>query len=161
LRDRTDEAPLDGEGREIWLDYECEAARYGVDSDISREELANLIDASTCALSRDERRQPHESDFVRWGRRGGLATRQRYERAWFGLLALRRWGRVAPAALDMARQWQIIAQTSTRRNGIGCYESNASIFRCVLRAMLTHTPSSTFENNPHSPCPVDLGTAVR
>ena len=42
LRDRADEHPdpLSGEGIQLWLDYELEAMRYGVDPDASRDELA-------------------------------------------------------------------------------------------------------------------------
>jgi hypothetical protein len=103
LRDRAEGATLDGEGIEMWLQYEHEAMRYGVDPDISRDDLAALIDASTVVLERDEHRSEHVSDFVRWGRRGGCATLERYGRTWFALLALRRWGRVPPAELARAR----------------------------------------------------------
>jgi len=44
LRDRADAHPqLDGEGLQLWLDYELEALRLGVDPDISREELAKAF----------------------------------------------------------------------------------------------------------------------
>jgi hypothetical protein len=88
---------FDGEGVQLWLDYELEALHYGVDPDISREELADLIEGSTVALSREEHRNGHESDFVRWGRRGGLATIRRYGTSWFSLLARRRWERLSGA----------------------------------------------------------------
>jgi hypothetical protein len=103
LRDKADACALDGEGIEAWLEYEHEAMRWGVDPDVSRDDLAALIDASTVALERDEHRSEHVSDFARWGRRGGRTTLERYGRAWFGLLALRRWGRIAPAELARAR----------------------------------------------------------
>ncbi len=103
LRDKADSAALDGEGIELWLEYEHEAMRYGVDPDITRDDLAALIDASTVILERGAHRLEHISDFVRWGRRGGLATFERYGRAWFALLALRRWGKIAPAELARAR----------------------------------------------------------
>jgi hypothetical protein len=103
LRDKADGASLDGEGIEAWLEYEHEAMRWGVDPDISRDDLDTLIDASTVALEREEHRSEHVSDFVRWGRRGGRATLKRYGRAWFSLLALRRWDRIAPAELARTR----------------------------------------------------------
>ena len=42
LRDRADAHPdpLSGEGLQLWLDYELEAMRYGVDPDASPDELA-------------------------------------------------------------------------------------------------------------------------
>jgi hypothetical protein len=103
LRERAEGAALDGEGIELWLEYEHEAMSYGVDPDISHDELAALIDASTVVMEREEHRSEHVSDFVRWGRRGGRATLERYGRAWFALLALRRWGRIAPADLELSR----------------------------------------------------------
>ena len=99
LRDKADAAAFDGEGIELWLSFEHEAIRYGVDPDISRTDLAALIDASTVVMEHSEHRAHHERDFVRWGRRGGLVTLKRYGRAWFALLALRRWEKIAPAAL--------------------------------------------------------------
>src|SRR4051812_37092079 len=47
LRDRADAHPeLDGEGLQLWLDFELEALHHGIDPDISREELAALIEGS-------------------------------------------------------------------------------------------------------------------
>jgi hypothetical protein len=103
LREKAEDAALDGEGIELWLEYEHEAMRYGVDPEISRDELAALIDSSTVILERSAHRLEHVSDFVRWGRRGGRATLERYGRAWFGLLALRRWGKIPQASLELAR----------------------------------------------------------
>src|SRR5215207_336615 len=100
LRDRADaHQELDGEGIQLWLDYELEALRYGIDPDISREELATLVKGSRVMLAREEHRNGHENDFVRWGRRGGLATLKRYGTSWFSLLARRRWERVSGAEL--------------------------------------------------------------
>jgi hypothetical protein len=101
LRDRADAHPqLDGEGLQLWLDYELEALHFGVDSDVSREELVALIEGSTVVLPREEHRNGHESDFVRWGRRGGLATLRRYGTSWYSLLARRRWGHLSGAELE-------------------------------------------------------------
>ena len=48
LRDRADAHPeLDGEGLQRWLDYEFEALRWGVDPEVSRVELAALVEGST------------------------------------------------------------------------------------------------------------------
>ena len=75
--------------------------RYGVDADISREELEALIESSTVVLAREEHRSGHSEagDFVRWGKRGGHETLRRYGRAWFRLLARRRWGRISAPEL--------------------------------------------------------------
>ena len=104
LRDRADAHPdpLSGEGIQLWLDYELEATRYGVDPDASRDELCALIDGSTVELSREEHRTDHAEDFARWGRRGGLATLRLYVPGWFGMLARRRWRKIAAEALAEA-----------------------------------------------------------
>ena len=102
LRDRADACGLDGEGIEAWLEYEHEAMRWSVDPDVSRNELVALVDASTVALERGEHRSEHASDFVRWGRRGGLQTLRRYGHAWFGLLGRRRHGRITSTELAAA-----------------------------------------------------------
>ncbi len=101
LRDRADAAPFDGEGIELWLEFEYEAMRYGVDPDMSREEFEALVEASCVALQRENHRALHSeaSDFVRWGRRGGLETLRRYGRRWFVLLGRRRHGRITPEEL--------------------------------------------------------------
>jgi hypothetical protein len=68
LRDRVEAHPeLDGEGLQLWLDYELEVLHFGVDPDVSREDLAALIEGSTVVLPRETHRADHESDFVRWG----------------------------------------------------------------------------------------------
>ena len=100
LRDRADAHPeLDGEGLQLWLDYELEALHYGIDPDLSREKLTALIEDST-VLPHEVHRNGHENDFVRWGRRGGLATLKSYGTSWFSLLARRRWKRVSGAELE-------------------------------------------------------------
>lgn len=99
LRDRADAAPLDGAGIEAWLEYEHEAMGYRVDPDVTRDELAALVEASTVEMAREDHRAGHASDFVRWGRRGGRETLRRYGRPWFGLLARKRWGKVGADAL--------------------------------------------------------------
>jgi hypothetical protein len=103
LRDKADACadPLSAEGLALWMDYELEALRFGVNPDMSREELAVLIESSMVEIPREEHRDGHAGDFARWGRRGGLATARRYGTAWFGLLARRRWERIS--AQELAR----------------------------------------------------------
>jgi hypothetical protein len=96
LHNEAHSGELDGEGLQAWLDFEFEAMRYGVDVDISRDDLEALIEASTVSLGRDDHRALHDEggDFARWGRRGGLETLRRHGRAWMRRLALRRHGRL-------------------------------------------------------------------
>ncbi len=99
LRERAEAAGLTGEGIELALEYEHEARRWGVDPDLSREELAALVEDSAVEIPQEEHRVNHADDFARWGRRGGLATLRRYGTAWFSLLARRRWERITAEAL--------------------------------------------------------------
>jgi len=94
LRDRADAAGFTGEGIELAMDYEHEAMRWGVDPDISREELAAMIEGSAAEIARKEHRAGHAEDFARWGRLGGLRTLALYGAPWYSLLALRRWEKV-------------------------------------------------------------------
>lgn len=100
--DRAVSGELDAAGLQAWFDWEEEAFRYRVDPDISREMLVGLIDSSTAPISTVEHRAGHSAagDFVRWGRRGGLATLARYGRGWFVLLARRRWEEISAAQLE-------------------------------------------------------------
>lgn len=104
LRDRAEAHPesLSGEGIQLWLDFEVEALRFDVDPDLSRDELAALLEGSAVELPADEHRDGHAEDFRRWGRRGGLATARRYGTAWFSLLAKRRWERITAETLSEA-----------------------------------------------------------
>jgi hypothetical protein len=86
-----------------WLEFELEARRWGVPIEVSRSDLERLVESSTEILERERHRLIHESDWQRWGRRGGLATLGRYGSEWFALLALRRWGRTSPTDLEAAR----------------------------------------------------------
>ena len=99
LRDRADAAPFDGAGIELALEYEHEAMRWGVDPDISREELAAMIEGSAAEIAHEEHREGHAGDFARWGRLGGLETLRRYGSPWFGTLAARRWERITEEQL--------------------------------------------------------------
>lgn len=76
--------------------------RYGIDSDISREDLVALIGSSAAPIPAVEHRTGHSQagDFVRWGRRGGLATLALYGRGWFVLLARRRWEKISAVQLE-------------------------------------------------------------
>ena len=87
----------------VWVEFEAEARRWGVEVEISREDLERLVESSTEILDREKHRLLHESDWRRWGRRGGLATLRKYGTDWYALLALRRWGRITTADLDAAR----------------------------------------------------------
>jgi hypothetical protein len=100
LREKSDVGSLDGAGFQAWLEYEHEALRWGVDPDVSREDLAALVDASLEAIPYDDHRGIHRADFARWGRRGGVATLERYGRAWFVALGLRRHGRITRSQLE-------------------------------------------------------------
>jgi hypothetical protein len=100
LREKADAGALDGAGLQAWLDYEHEALRWGVDPGVSRDELAALVEASTVAIPREDHRGIHHADFARWGRRGGLATLERYGRAWFVALGKRRHGRITRSQLE-------------------------------------------------------------
>lgn len=46
LRDRAEAhtEPLSGEGIQLWVDFEMEALRRGVDPDTGREELAAMVE---------------------------------------------------------------------------------------------------------------------
>ena len=103
--DRGHGPGLEPEDLQAWFDWEEDAFRYGVDPDVSREELAALIEGSTVEIVDDEHRARHSEagDFARWGRLGGLETLRRYGRPWFSLLGRRRWGRVSAEALDLYR----------------------------------------------------------
>jgi len=94
---------LVGAGIQAWLEWEWEAMRWGVPVEISREDLEHLVERSAVILDQNTHRLIHESDWQRWGRRGGLATVRRYGTDWFALLALRRWDRISAADLDNAR----------------------------------------------------------
>lgn len=103
--DRGHGPGLEPEDLQAWFEWEEEAFCYGVDPDVSREELAVLIEDSTVELEGEEHRAGHSQagDFVRWGRLGGLETLRRYGRPWFSLLGRRRWGRVSEETLACYR----------------------------------------------------------
>lgn len=99
--DRGHGPGLEPEDLQSWFDWEEEAFRYEVNPDISREDLAALIESSTVALTGEEHRAGHSAvgDFARWGRLGGQRTLALYGRPYFSLLARFRWGRVEVEAL--------------------------------------------------------------
>jgi hypothetical protein len=95
---------LEPEDLAAWIEWEEEAYRYGVDPDVSREVLAELIKGSTVGLGAREHRAAHSKagDFARWGRLGGLKTLALYGSGWFVLLARRRWEKISAAQLEVA-----------------------------------------------------------
>src|SRR5215211_9557533 len=103
LHERANGTSLDGEGIQAWVEWEIEAMRWRVPVEIAREDLEELVERSAVLLERERHRLIHESDFARWGRRGGLAVLRRYGSDWSALLALRRWGRIDKAELEAAR----------------------------------------------------------
>ena len=103
LHEKANGSSLDGEGIQAWVEWEMEAMRWRVPVEIAREDLEALVASSEVALEREEHRLVHEGDWQRWGARGGRETLRRYGTEWFALLALRRWGRIAPEDLDAAR----------------------------------------------------------
>jgi hypothetical protein len=94
---------LDGEGIQAWLEWEWEAMRWRVPVEISRVELEDLINRSAELLEREGHRLLHESDWQRWGSRGGRETVRRYGTEWMALISLYRWGRITRDQLDGAR----------------------------------------------------------
>lgn len=102
--DRAASSELDGAGLQAWFDWEEEAFRYGVDPDVSREDLVGLIDSSAAPVPTEDHRAGHSQagDFARWGRRGGLTTLTLYGRGWFALLARRRWEKITAVQLEEA-----------------------------------------------------------
>ena len=111
--DRAQGPGLEPEDLQGWFDWEEDAYRYGIDPDLSREELAETIEGSTVKLAGDEHRVGHSEagDFVRWGRLGGLETLRRYGRPWFALLARRRWKKIEVESLA---EYRARLRTKTR-----------------------------------------------
>jgi hypothetical protein len=103
LYEKANGAELDGEGIQAWVEWEIEAMRWRVPVEIAREDLEALVVSSEVVLERQKHRLLHENDWRRWGSRGGQETLKRYGPKWFGLLALRRWGRITSAELEAAR----------------------------------------------------------
>ncbi|CAN5289395.1 hypothetical protein BH24ACT19_BH24ACT19_08080 [soil metagenome] len=91
---------FDGEALQLWFEYEELLFEFGLDPDLSREELEEAIESSAMVVSYEEHRSRiHAADWVRWGRKGGLATLERYGRAWFSHLARRRWRKITTGEL--------------------------------------------------------------
>ncbi len=103
LHDKANGTSLDGEGIQAWVEWEMEAMRWRVPVEISRDDLENLVQTSEVVLERERHRLLHQSDWQRWGSRGGRETLRRYGTEWFALLALRRWRRITAEELDAAR----------------------------------------------------------
>jgi hypothetical protein len=77
--------------------------RWRVPVEIDRSDLEALGAASEVVLEREKHQLLHESDWRRWGSRGGRETLRRYGPKWFVLLALRRWDQITAAELEAAR----------------------------------------------------------
>ena len=103
LHDEAVNGELDGAGIQAWLEWEWEAIRWGVPVEIAREDLEALVERSTVILEYEKHRLIHQSDWQRWGRRGGLSTVRKYGTQWMTALALKRWGHISPADLEAAR----------------------------------------------------------
>jgi hypothetical protein len=103
LHEKANGTSLDGEAIQAWLEWEWEAMRWRVTVEISREDLEALVDQSTVVLEWEKHRLIHETDWRRWGARGGKETLRRYGSDWFALLARRRWGRISSEELEAAR----------------------------------------------------------
>ncbi len=103
LHEEATNRDLDGAGIQAWLEWEIEAMRWSVPVEISREDLEALVERSAVVLEREKHRLLHESDFARWGRRGGRETVRRYGTEWMAALALKRWGRISAEDLAAAR----------------------------------------------------------
>src|SRR3989337_3939369 len=103
LHEKANGTSLDGEGIQAWVEWEMEAMRWRVPIEISREDLEALIRTSEVVLERKKHRLLHESDWQRWGSRGGRETLRRYGTESFVLLGLRRWRRINAEDLDAAR----------------------------------------------------------
>ncbi len=96
---------LDGEALQLWFECEGLLLEHGLDPDLSREELERAIEASAVEVTYEEHRSRiHAADWPRWGRKGGLATLERYGRAWFRHLALRRWRKMTVEELARVRE---------------------------------------------------------
>ena len=98
-------AALDGVALQLWFEYEGLLLEFGLDPDVSREELQEAIESSAVVVTYEEHRSYiHAPDWPRWGRKGGLATFKRYGRGWFACLARRRRGRITAGDLARVRQ---------------------------------------------------------
>ena len=87
LHEKANDSPLDGEGIQAWVEWEIEAMRWRVPVEIDRSDLEALVEVSEVVLERETHRLVHESDWQRWGSRGGQETLRRYGPKWFVLLA--------------------------------------------------------------------------
>ena len=103
LHEKANGVSVDGEGIQAWVEWEMEAMRWRVPIEIARDDLEALVETSGVVLEREAHRLLHETDWQRWGSRGGRETLRRYGTEWFALLALRRWRRLTTEDLDAAR----------------------------------------------------------
>ena len=137
--DRASSGELDGPGLQAWSDWEEESFRYRVDPDVSRGELAALIEGSAVEIPEELHKASHSAagDFARWGRLGGLETLRRYDRPWFALLGQRRRGRVGAGALDHYRA-ELTAKTG-RPNGRPNFHTHLPTFCLYIVYAMPYT----------------------
>ncbi len=74
--DRGHGPGLEPEDLQDWFDWEEEAFRYGVDPDVSREDLAALIKGSAVEIAGDEHRVGHSEPVTSPGGVGSGAWRR-------------------------------------------------------------------------------------
>ena len=71
----------------------------------ARKSEVVAIEASAVEITYEEpRSRIHATNWACWGRKGGLATLERYGRTWFVHLARRRWRKVTAAELARVRE---------------------------------------------------------
>lgn len=105
---------LDGDALQEWFDYEELLFEFGLDPDISREELKRKIDDSAVWVTYEEHRSGiHGQEWRRWGRIGGLRVLELYGATYFRHLARLRWNRITARDLVSIRERLYRARQST------------------------------------------------
>lgn len=105
---------LDGEALQAWFDYEELLFEFGLDPDISREELKRKIEDSEVWVTYEEHRSGiHGQDWARWGRMGGLRVLELYSATYFRHLARLRWNRITIGELVSLREQLYRSRQST------------------------------------------------
>ena len=61
--EKANDAELDGEGIQAWVEWELEVMRWRVPVEIARSELEALVNASEVVLEREKHRVLHQSDW--------------------------------------------------------------------------------------------------
>lgn len=105
---------LDGDALQVWFDYEELLFEFGLDPNISREELKRKIEDSEVWVTYEEHRFGiHVQDWPRWGRMGGLRVLELYGATYFTHLARLRWNRITARDLVSIRERLYWARQST------------------------------------------------